>query len=344
MTRLNDAKQFLKRKILPFGGLSLLLLYLSCLYGLGLYLLTDTQLGWILLGSLLVAHSLILMAYCLHDCAHHSACPSAKINDRVGQILNLILGTAYIPYADIRRKHMRHHIDKVDVIAFDYRLWLGQNPVICKLIQGLEWCLIPATDLLFHGLPVIRPFARPAYDQHDRALRRRVLVYGASRLLFFALLGWLSPLALVGYGIAYCLMVTVLRIMDLPQHSYQTLVQPATKTQMPSEFNQLVANHRGDRRYEQQHTCSNPLGDSIIINFMVLNFGYHNEHHRYPTRAWFNLGQEGQTMDQQRCFWRWIIDHWWRYRCDRVCHEKLISKTGETTVIGSYGLSFLTVA
>ena len=310
----------------------LLLLYLFLMYSLGLFALIQSPWWVIVLGVLAITHSLILMAYLLHDCAHHSVFQHSASNDYLGQLLNFILGTAYTPYADIRCKHMRHHIDKIDVIAFDYRRWMVAHPNTCRIIQRFEWLGVPATELLFHFRPL-----RVFWDYKATAKQRyQVALYGMSRGIFFGVLAWFSLTALLAYALAYLLMVLVLRLMDLPQHSYQTFIQDEPLDARP-------ANRCGrERQYEQQHTFSNPLGASRLLNFMVLNFGYHNAHHQAPTQAWFRLNQLSYPTSPLN--WRLIIRFWWRYRCQRVVKETTLLATGEKMDIGSYGLSFLTVA
>ena len=310
-----------------------LLLYLVIIYSLGLFALVQTPWWSLILGILAVSHSLILMAYLLHDCAHHSVFKQPRNNDGLGQVLNVVLGTAYIPYAEIRRKHMRHHIDKVDVIAFDYRQWMQQHPNTCDMTQKIEWLGIPATDLLFHFRPLQQLWAKDV----QIAQRLSILAYGLTRVVFFSLLAWWSVAALMGYACAYLIMISVLRLMDLPQHSYQTLIQNhhlAVST--------TIERHQRDRQYEQQNTYSNPLGSSRLLNFLVLNFGYHNAHHRSPTSAWFRLASSADAI--RPLAWWAIIQHWWCYRCQRVEQETVTLDSGKTVNIGSYGLSFLTVA
>jgi fatty acid desaturase len=58
----------------------------------------------------------------------------------------------------------------------------------------------------------------------------------------------------------------------------------------PTLFDETPGPHKGDLRWEQAHTFSNPLSLKFEkLNWLVLNFGFHNAHHAKPTVPWFRL-------------------------------------------------------
>ncbi len=83
------------------------------------------------------------------------------------------------------------------------------------------------------------------------------------------------------YAIAYMLMMHVLRFMDSLQHDY-----PYHATL----FDYEPAPHKGDHDWEQEHTFSVPLSLRFPrLNWLTLNFGYHNAHHSNMNVPWYRL-------------------------------------------------------
>ena len=77
-----------------------------------------------LIGVLLTGHCLTYSAYFVHEFAHQSIFKSAAANNRWGALMSWINGSCYAPFQALRRKHMRHHIDRADVLTFDYKKFL----------------------------------------------------------------------------------------------------------------------------------------------------------------------------------------------------------------------------
>ena len=133
-----------------------------------IYILTGYFAGWLLLfteqeflyplGIVLLAHSMIIAAYMIHECAHNTIFANNKWNANLGRVLMWFTGACYGTYEEIRHKHFRHHVDKADVVAFDYRSRLAQYPVLVKIMKMLEWCYIPAVEIMMHLLVIILPF------------------------------------------------------------------------------------------------------------------------------------------------------------------------------------------
>ena len=100
----------------------------------------------------------------------------------------------YAPFQALRRKHMRHHIDRADVLTFDYKKFLNESPAwVRKLVLAAEWAWIPAVEFIMHGYVVVLPFIKA--ERHRERLR--VIAITAVRVAAFALLGWLSLKALL---------------------------------------------------------------------------------------------------------------------------------------------------
>lgn len=257
---------------------SLALLYLLLGYPGGIALLLSDDWLLNLAGVVLLGHSMIIAAYLIHECAHNTLFATPLHNERLGRALNWLTGGCYGDYAALQHKHFRHHVDKADVVAFDYRPRLNNFPRLLRLMQALEWGYIPALDIMMHGLQIVLPFVHPAYASS----RRRVVTVLLIRSTLLALLGWVSLKALLLYVLAYFLMMHVLRFMDAFQHTY--------------EIFETLGQGRGEeaRRFSRDYEHANTYSNLISVrhpwlNLLVLNFCYHNAHHFKQAVPWYRL-------------------------------------------------------
>ncbi|PKM29068.1 MAG: fatty acid desaturase [Gammaproteobacteria bacterium HGW-Gammaproteobacteria-11] len=294
----------------------------------------------LVLGVLAAAHAMTIAAYLIHECGHNALFKKVEHNTWLGRWMNVLTGSHYGTYEDMRYKHMRHHVDNCEPVTFDYRAFLTARPRLHKLVRALEWCYIPAVELLMHAMLIAAPFIYPA----RRAQRGRVIRVTLLRFTLFAVIAWFAPLAAVGYVLAYLLFLTFLRFMDSFQHNYEivyTLDSPEIKPV-----------HKGDRQYEESNTYSNLLSARWPwVNLLALNFSYHNAHHTKPNMPWFRLPafhrelygddcpQQLDVIGQLRCFHR--------HRVERVLAEEYGTADVRSTVregqaVGVNALSFLT--
>ncbi len=251
--------------------------YALLAYGFGLAGLFGD--GWLLNAAaiLLLAHGMTISAYVLHECAHHAVFERNQDNALLGRSLTWLCGAAYGTYADIRYKHLRHHIDVDDVVWFDYDRFFHEHPVALRVAQALEWAYIPAHDLLMHFIMVFTSFLIPK-RRSQRA--RNVTVIAVRGGAYFALLFSFPKVAIL-YAVAYAMMMTVLRFMDSLQHDYGYHL---------TLFSRAPGPRKGDLVFEQEHTFSVPHSLRYErINWLTLNFGFHNAHHAEPTTPWWRL-------------------------------------------------------
>jgi fatty acid desaturase len=232
-----------------------------------------------LAGVLLTAHTLVCAAYFIHEFAHQSIFKSADANNRWGVLMSWIAGSCYATFGALRRKHMRHHVDRADVVTFDYKAFLNRSPAwVKRTVVALEWAYIPAVELLMHGYVVLLPFLKP----ERRAERRRVLAILAVRVALFGLLAWYSLKAVLLYAVAYMIMLHVLRFTDAFQHTYDAFAV--------LEGGDIPDDKVRDRDYEQKNTYSNVVSVAHPgLNLLLLNFSYHNAHHERPIEPWYAL-------------------------------------------------------
>ncbi len=246
-------------------------------YVLGFAGLFDNRWPVNLLATLLLAHSMTIAAYLIHECGHNLVFAHSRHNATLGRFMSWICGAAYGTYEDMRYKHFRHHVDNDDVVWFDYDRFFEQHPLVTRVIRVLEWSYIPAHDLLMHAVMVFTSFVIP---MRRKQRLRNVIVIVVRGSVFAALLVFFPKVALL-YAIAYMIMMHILRFMDSLQHDY-----PYSTTL----FDYRKSPHKGDFDWEQRHTFSNPVSLRFPkLNWLTLNFGYHNAHHADMNVPWYRL-------------------------------------------------------
>ncbi|MGB5512182.1 MAG: fatty acid desaturase [Woeseiaceae bacterium] len=313
-------------------------------YGFGFVGLLQEAVWVNAVATVLLAHAMTIAAYLIHECGHNLVFVNSRHNAMLGRAMSWLCGAAYGTYDDIRYKHFRHHVDNDDVVWFDYDEFFEKHPFITAVTRWLEWLYIPAHDLIMHVIMVFTSFVIPQ-RRKQRTRNVTVIIIRGSLFLMLALI---APKAAVLYIVAYLLMMHVLRFMDSVQHDYPyhtTLFEPS------------AAPHKGDKEWEQEHTFSNPVSLRFPwLNWLTLNFGYHNAHHANMNLPFFRLPQlhfELTGNDPQRVVpFRAQLKLYHRNRVARIYnpqpddypqgHEYL--RTAQTGVgpIGGNAASFLT--
>jgi fatty acid desaturase len=308
---------------------------------LGIWMLMRPEITLNVTGVLLTAHTLIYSAYLIHDCAHHAVFPTASANDRLGIIMSWINGACVADYSRLKKKHLRHHADRLDVVTFDYRAALRRTPAwVRRLALALEWAYVPSVEFLLRGMVLAAPFSCGT-----RRERIRAALSAAARLAFFAALAWMSVKAVVLYALAYVIFLSVLRFMDAFQHTYEIF---ASRSLEPAP-----ADPRRDLRYEYENTYSNLLAERRRwrwLNLLVLNFPYHNAHHVRPSMPWYRLPALHRSLygenNPQVITCRHLVASYHRHRVARILAEDYgsVSTTGNRAggFLGAVGVSFLT--
>jgi fatty acid desaturase len=305
----------------------------------GIWMLALPTPGLNALGVLLVAHTLAYSAYLIHDCVHHAVFKTTTANDRLGALMSWMNGACIASYRRLKKKHLRHHTDRLDVVTFDYRAALNRAPRSLRWIAlALEWAYVPAVELLIRGMIVAAPFTSGSAVE-----RTRVILVLAVRMAAFAALAWISPKAALLYVPAYVLFLTVLRFMDAFQHTYEVHASSSLEAAAPDP--------RRDLRYEYENTYSNLLsGRFRWLNVLVLNFPYHNAHHVRPNAPWYRLPALHRSLcgenDPQVITCRELAMAFHRHRVARVLAENYgsVSAAGDRagSFLGAVGVSFLT--
>ncbi len=253
------------------------LLYALAAWGAGLAGLFSGSPAVNAVAVLALAHGMTIAAYMIHEAAHNTVFRDAADNVRLGRFLTWICGASYGTFEDIRYKHLRHHVDNDDVVWFDYERFFRDHPAILRVTRALEWCYIPAHDLIMHAVLTVGAFVIP--ERRDQRVRTATVIAIRGGLFLAALV--LATRAALLYALAYVLMIHVLRFMDSLQHDYEYHTNLYTDER---------SERRGDAAWEQEHTFSVPLTLSFPwVNWLTLNFGFHNAHHARPVVPWYRL-------------------------------------------------------
>jgi fatty acid desaturase len=305
----------------------------------GVWLLTRPQLGLNAAGVLLTAHTLVYSAYLIHECVHHTVFARISANDRLGGLLSWLNGACLANYQRLKKKHLRHHADRMDVVTFDYRAALALSPPwVLRSVLLLEWAYLPAVEFLVRGMIVASPFSYGTVRD-----RLRVVVILAIRVLMFVLLALVSVKALLLYAVSYLLFLNALRFLDAFQHTYEVFPSRSLAPAPPDP--------RRNRRYEYENTYSNLVSERWgWLNLLVLNFPYHNAHHERAGESWHRLPALHRSLfaerDPQVITCRELLLSYHRHRVARVLSDGYGSVASQgaraSSFIGAIGVSFLT--
>jgi len=326
----------------PHGALPniLALTYTLAGYAAGVWMLTASS--WVVnaVGVLLTGHTLIYAAYFIHEFAHQAIFRSAEANNRWGVLMTWITGSCYANFSALRRKHMRHHLDRADVVTLDYKALLKRAPGwVPKLVLALEWAYVPAVEFIMHGYVMVLPFLKK-----ERAGERpRLIAVTLVRVAAFALLAWVSLKALALYLVAYMIMLHALRFADAYQHTYDAFAV--------LEGGSIPDDKVRDREYEQLNTYSNLVSVAHPwLNLLLLNFSYHNAHHEKPIVPWHDLpklhaelfpGEYNQVIPMRE-----LLKGYHRDRLKRITSDdygEVGTGPGKADrFLGAVGVSFLT--
>ncbi|MBU1215631.1 MAG: fatty acid desaturase [Gammaproteobacteria bacterium] len=319
---------------------SLAITYALSGYGVGLWLMTSSNLAVASLATLWFAHALIIAAYLFHEFAHDTIFARHDANSWGGVLMIWLTGSCYARYEHLRHKHVRHHVDRADVISLDTKALVRSLPApLRRFMLLLEWLYIPAVELLMHAFVIALPFLR----EERRADRKRVALILLLRGIAFAMLAYYSMQALLLYVVAYLVMVTVLRFADAFQHTYDAYAI--------LESDKVPDEKLRDKAYEQGNTYSNLV--SVCrpwLNLLILNFPYHNAHHEQLAVPWYRLpalhrklygDSNGQVIPMSR-----LLLPFHRHRVTRVLSDDygvVDTAAGKAEgFIGAVSVSFLT--
>jgi fatty acid desaturase len=308
-------------------------------WGVGVCLLTSAAPTLNAIGVLLTAHTLIYSGYLIHECVHHTVLGSMRANDRLGMLLSWLNGACLADYQRLKKKHLRHHADRLDVVTFDYRAMLTASPPwVQRTVLALEWAYVPAVELMMRGMIIAFPFQDGTAGE-----RARTLVLLTIRAVFFVGLALISIKAVLLYALSYLLFLHVLRFLDAFQHTYDVF---PSRSLAPAP-----TDPKRTRQYEYENTYSDLLsGRWGWLNLLVLNFPYHNAHHERAGESWHRLPALHRALfgekDPQVITCRELARSYHRHRVARVMANDYGSVAARgaraSAFLGAVGVSFLT--
>jgi fatty acid desaturase len=316
------------------------ILYAVVGYGIGVYLLTLDAYTANVCGVLLLSHSMVIAAYLIHECVHLTLFKRTSLNEAMGNIMAWLCGACYASFGDLKRKHLRHHADRADVVTFDYRNFLSKRATwLRNLVFLLEWLYIPAVEVIMHGFVIALPFFSPSH----KSQKAHIVMVTVIRLTLFGLLCWYAPRAAPLYALSYLLFITTLRFVDAFQHTYN--IYPILENdKMPSV-------ERRNKEYEHKNTYSNLVSAKHPwLNLLTLNFVYHNAHHAKTSTPWHKLPALHRTLytdgDSQVIPMSELLCTYHRNRLARIQGDDygiVTSGPGRAdSFVGAVGVSFLT--
>lgn len=301
--------------------------------GIGLLLVPN---GWLnAIGVMLLAHALMTSAYLSHEFMHGSIFTSMQDNIRWGNVMLWLNGGCYAHFKDLARRHIAHHVDRVDFSSFNLAETLRSLPAVMRWsILAMEWAYIPAIAFWLRWRFILMPF----FTDKRTADRGRIAGILLIRGTLFTLLAIASPKAVLLYFLAYVVMITVLRWMDAFQHTYEVF---PIGTPLPKR----------DRAHEQANTFSNLLSWRYPwLNVLLLNFGYHNAHHEAMSCPWYALPELDRALFtgsevQYIPLWQ-LLSNYHRFRITRIFagQGEAVNPEGKPTpdqFYGAIGVSFL---
>jgi fatty acid desaturase len=152
-------------------------------------------------------------------------------------------------------------------------------------------------------------------------------------------------MALLGYAIAYWIMLQALFLADAFAHTYDAFFVTGQNDEIPP--------HMRDKDYDVKHTYSNLISRKHPwLNLLNLNFGYHTAHHVRASVAWHNLPRYhtelyGDNEHEQILPYRQLFRTIHHNRLQRVFVEDY-GQVGEgprraDSFVGAHGVSFLSI-
>ncbi len=305
-------------------------------YFSGVALLFQESIFWNSLGVLLVSHTLIYSAFFTHELLHETIFRRRSYNSNLVVLLSWLNGACYAKVRDLRRKHIRHHLDRADVISFDFKKFLIDRPLAQRLVTLLEWFYIPAVEFIMRGNVIASAFVK-------KERRLEIILIFLTRSGFLWAFALISPKAVLLYGLSYLIFIHAVRFIDAYQHTYEAYAIAGDEEAPGIEDR--------DPGYEYKNTYSNLVSRRYpFLNLLTLNFVYHNAHHTKTGVPWHDLPALHQTLYEEESDQvlpaRNLLANFHRYRVERVMSpDYMVSAKepgGSKDFIGAVGVSFLT--
>lgn len=282
-------------------------LYTLLGFSFGIYCITRSGAVVPLLGAILLMHTTTCSALLTHELMHHTMFDEVRFNDALARVLMLISGGCYFPYAGLKQQHLKHHRVKVGYDGFSIARWVTSLPSgVQKVIVAMEYAYFPVLSIISR----VRSLAIPFFLPTSAALRVRIACVFALRMVCYWLLWRMAPWSPLWLLLGWVGMLHLLRVYDCFHHTFDVLPPGTPVPQL-------------NRDYEQNNTYSSLISrEMTCLNWLFLNYGYHNAHHARPTTHWLDLPRVHRTLGHEvdmRCIlFRDLVKWYHKHRIDRI--------------------------
>jgi fatty acid desaturase len=254
-----------------------------------------------ILGTMIVAHTTVWSALLTHEFMHNTIFASKRLNVIFGSLMTIISGACYVSYQRLRQQHLDHHRHNVGYDGFSITEWvMTLQPMLRRLILALEYVYFPILSIVARCRALLIPFVLAEH----RPLRRRIVVVLLLRCLAYAVAFSISPVSILWLFLAHIIVLNIFRVFDCFHHTFDIipLGTPAPKT---------------DRAYEQEHTYSSLISRKRPwLNWIVLNYGFHNAHHQFPAANWVDLPRHDRALyntNESHCIYFLDLLRWYHH-------------------------------
>lgn len=226
-----------------------------------------------------------------HTCGHNAYFSNRILNDLTGYLSSSIVG---IPFYMWKIHHAEHHkwtgfLEK-DPTGNEYELPSYEKLTFLNVLWKLWIPFISLVHVITHLWNYKSVVKRIRGSQR---LRNKII---SSYVIFFILhASYIYLLGLHFYlpwlvAIAFFLLTS--DIILLSQHAFIPHRKSSQRPLRPEEH--------------YRYTRSISFGH-FIDRYLLLNFGEHSKHHRYPLRSHFELPKEHLPLEKRVNGWKWII-------------------------------------
>ena len=227
-----------------------------------------------MIGALLLAHTTIFSALLTHECIHQTMFKNPRLSTSVGNFMTVLSGACFVSYDRLKQQHFDHHRNRVGYDGFSITRWVLSLPAGARrTVIALEYCYIPILSVIGRWRALVLPFFLPKHKE----LRPRITFVFVARVSFYSLVFVANPWSLTWIFASWIAMLNILRVFDCFHHTFDIIPLGAP---MP----------RLGRDYEQANTYSSLISRKWPwLNWLFLNYGYHNAHHAKPSSHWLEL-------------------------------------------------------
>ena len=148
-----------------------------------------------------------------------------------------------------------------------------------------EFFYFPLHAYLFQWRAVVAPWRH----QERKLARRRTLLVGVIRLLYFSSLYFVRGSSiLLYYLIAYSISIQIIRFTDAFSHSYE-VVPVGTKRRHSSKSYDMLHTYSIAWEADESESAFIRFCAHVTHVLFFLNFNFHTQHHQATCKSWYEL-------------------------------------------------------